>query len=551
MRDINYYKERYQVMHSKKMEFREKLEDVNRYVRQEGNLFEEAEEVDEEFRVYEATAPNAARKQASMLKGILWPSASKAFKLKLIEKISDTKENKDWIEKASGKLAKKMDSPQTGCSDAIDENLYEQITLGSAATFISEDDTHTIKYNTWGLGKFVFDEGANGHVNTVYYYDKLTVKVIVETYGIDKVSDNISSAYNANKLHEKHMIVQAIEPKFENGKETFEYDSVHFEFDSEHILKKSKFNELPVPVSRFYKNADTILGLSPSIEIMALIKEINRKVELREYLEESEIQPPLGFISTAFGGEYLDISPRALNPFNEILTANSPVFRIIPQVNLNISDETIVRMKDQITEAYSLDRLVDFNNQTQMTLGEAQIRNQIRGQSANTILSRQTQFFTHLIERSFNINYRAGEFGVIRGSKEEDLLIKQGKEPEYIPDEIAEVIQSGEDFYEIEYISPAARMKSAEELNGLVQSITYALQLAQAKPEILDWINIEEVIKIVFELTGSPLKALKAKDAVEEIQKARAEAQAKQQEQIEASNQATLEKQQQEVLSGQ
>lgn len=551
MKDVNYLKDRFNSMKSKKMIQRDKYEEINRFVRQDGPLFEESEEFEDDNTIYESTAPNAARKAASVLKGILWPEASKSLKLNLIESIPDTEDNKNWIESSTKKMIRAMDNPRAGLSSAIEENFYEQVTFGSAAIFIAEDDETDVRYNSWPFKNIVFDEGKNGVVNTVYFWDNWSVKRIVETYGKDNVSDEIKEAYDKNRVNEVFKIIQAIEPKLKNGKEIEERDSIHFEYESGNILKESKFNEDPVPTVRFFKNTDSPYGISPAIECRPAIKEINRKVQLREYLEEQEITPALGYITSSFGGEYLDITPGAdPNPFNDTLSSGTPVFRIIPQVNLNISDDSIVRLEEKITEAFSLDRLLDFNNQTQMTLGEAQIRNQIRGQVNNSIFSRQVaELFTPLIERTFNILFRKGVFGVLEGSEEEALLKRQGKVINYIPKDVADVIKSGEDFYEIEYNTPAARMRDAEALNGIVSSVGYFLQLAQAKPEVLLWLDEEQIAKNVIELTGSPKEILHSKELVEQIKQAQAEAAAKQAQQLEASNDLTLQKQQQEVQS--
>lgn len=551
-KDIKYLKERYQQMRTRKLLRREDLEEINRYVRQEGFLFEESVESsnldDEDDRIYESTAPNASRKLASILKGILWPAAKGSFELRRHPLISDTKENNDFYEMMTTKTVDTMDNPKGGLPNAIEEDFYEQVTLGSAGLFIAEDEKTKVRFSTWGLKNISFAEGENGIVNTVYVDDHWTIKRLVETYGIENVSPQVKKFFETNKLNEKVKIIQAIEPKIKkNKKESYLFESIHFEYDTGQILKESKFYEFPMPVARFYKNTDNEYGISPAMESRPAIKEINRKVQLREYLEEQEVQPALGFIATAFGGEYLDISPNALNPFNELLTSNTPVFRIIPQVNLNISDESIVRLDNKITEAFSLDRLLDFNNETAMTLGEAQIRQQIRGQVNNSIFSRQnSELFTPLIERTVNILFRQGEFGVIKGSDEEKIRIREGKEITYIPDEIAKLIKEGKEFYQIVYTTPAARMKSAEELNGMVQAVTYITQLAQAKPDVLMHLDDRAILENAQKLTGSP-RILLAKDEVEELQKQKQEAQKRQQEQVEASNQLTLEKQAREA----
>lgn len=549
MKDINYYCERYKKLKAKKMLRRDEYEFINRYVRQEGNYFKETDEYEEYDRIYESTGPNSARKLASVLKGILWPSAEEAFMLQLVDDISDTKENRGWIEGVTNTMVDVMDYSKAGLNNSIDEELYDQVCFGSGGVFIAKDEKTKVRYTAWSFKDIYFDEGENSVVNSVYRDARWTVKKLVETYGLDNVSKKVKDCYNSNNLNDTVLVVQAIEPRIINGKEGYTFESVTFENDSKHIIKKEKFFEFPCPIVRFYKNSDSVDGMSPARLARPAIREINRKVELREYLEEQEIQPSLGLITTAFGGDSLDVTPNALNAFNDTLAGSgSPVFRIIPPVNLNISDEGVRRLEEKITEAFSLDRLLDFNNESQMTLGEANIRNQIRGQVNNSIFSRQdSEFFTPLIERTFNILFREGEFGVVEGSEEEEVLIREGKPVKYIPTEIAEKIQKGEEFYKIKYLAPSERMKSSEKLNGLIQTIQITAQLAQIKPEVLMHLSERDILKSLIEMSGAPQTTILGEDEVQQILEQQAMKEQALENQQMQMNEAEIAKQQQEA----
>ncbi len=161
-----------------------------------------------------------------------------------------------------------------------------------------------------------------------------------------------------------------------------------------------------------------------------------------------------------------------------------------------------------------------------MTAFETGVRNELRGQSLGTVYSRQqTELFTPLVDRTFNILFRRGLYGVIRGSAEEQELLSKGIEPRYIPDKVVDLINRGEEVFKVTYISPAARVMQAEELLGIERMVTFAVQTAPAIPTILDNLDEDEIIRRVQTLTGAPPSTIKDGKVVQQLREARNQAQ--------------------------
>ena len=162
-----------------------------------------------------------------------------------------------------------------------------------------------------------------------------------------------------------------------------------------------------------------------------------------------------------------------------------------------------------------------------MTLGEAQLRNALRGQSLGTFYARQEmEVITPLIKRTFNILLKKGLFGVIQGSYEEIELLKQGIKPIYIPNNIVQRILGGLDIYELDFISPAKRTMQSEELQGTIETVNLAVGVAPALPEILDNIDGDKMLRRIAKLSGADEDLLKDMETVQALRKARAEQQA-------------------------
>lgn len=526
-----------------------KYENVNRFVLLEGD-YDTDDSTDNDKEAYDSTAPNSLKKAVSMYMGIMWPNAQRTVKLNLVDKIPKIKENIDWIARSNKTLTKALDSPEVGYNLSLETHVSNNLAFGPGATFLSEDEDTDFKFTSWGINNIYFEEGRHGFINVIYYKDTWTAERIVDTYGINKVSAKVNEAYKNGRTSDKFAIIQAIEPvKGAKKKDAFKFESVHFEMDGKSFLKKAKFYERPVTVSRFYKDSDSPYGKSPSIITMATIIEINRKIQLREIILENEARPALKYDVNAIAGDEIDSSPDGMTPINPILGSTSePISRLLPSININSIENEVLRLKESINEAFSLDRLLDFNNQTQMTAYETSKRSEIRGQGNTSVFSRYiAEKFTPEIKRAFAIQFRKGRYGVVKDSDEYNIALEKGEEPELIPDDIAALIVKGEDFYEIEYNSPAASMQSAEELNSIIQLFMQARGLAELDPNVLHLLNTDEALRLIRKNLAAPQSILRAEDEVKKIREAIAQQAQADLERTNQSNDLTLQKQMQEA----
>lgn len=563
MKDVKYYKSRFENLKSKKKLLHPKWEKINKYVRNGGSLFSDSNDEGASDRVYDSVAPDALRKLSSVLMGLMWPSSKKAMKLERVDGISDSAENKKFYERCTKITGEKLDSPRTGFINALEQHFIDQGSFGTSGIFVSEDEKEDVKFKLWGIKNIVIDEGENGHITSIYYSDKWTAKRIVETYGQEKVSKKVRECFESiDRSGEKFTIVQGIEPKMEkadNGTPFMTFESIHFEDENDHILKKSKFNEFPCPIARFYKDSDNTYGKSPAMILEAAITELNNKVSHREMIEMQEIEPSLGYDVNAFGGDELDTTPGGTNAF-DLTNAGpgTPVFRIIPQIRVQITDASITRLEEKIAQGFGLDRLLDFNNSSVMTATESNLRADIRGQALNATFARQdAELFTPVIERTFNILFRKGLFGVMPNSPELRALESENKTREanglppkeiyIIPEEIANIIQTGEEFYKITYVSPASAMRDAESLRSLVSAAQQTAQLAQIMPGIMDNIDSDKMARKIFELNRADKTVLRAEEEMKEAREEQAQQQAQQQQKQAEANDLAVEQQRQEV----
>lgn len=482
--------------------------------------------------IFDSTAPMSNVKMAAAFMGALWPNGAKSMRIVQPHAIAESPEIKEYFKEFTTRLSLAMDSPKSGLALSLDEYAQDQGAFGTCGVAVFEEDDidHPISYTTWDVKTMSIDENSKGVVDTVYNEKSYTVRDLVDKYGLKNVHENVRKAYDNMKYDDKVNVLHAIEPRIKRnkkkkGNKNMPYASYHIDLDNKFLMKESGFEEFPVIVARFSKCPDEKYGRSPSMLALPDILELNAIRESRMLAVEKNLDPPvMVYDDGTLGGGEIDTSAGSVTVLSVSgrITGQRPVEPLYTVGEMQSTQVHIEELKQTITQQYYLDRLLDLNNETRMTLGEAQIRNKLRGDSLSAIFSRQElEFFTPLIERSINIMFNKGLLGVRRGSPEEALAQLRGEKPLVIPDAIQRRIDEGREAYEIQYVSPAKRMMQAEEVQGIMTTWEFAGNLAGAAPDIIDHLDPDETIKRLAELTGAPSEIIRDLQSVKAIRSAR------------------------------
>jgi len=499
--------------------------------------------------IFDSTAPKAIKTASSSILSMLWPQSVKRFRLKPPADLPETREIKDYYEKVTARQIDVMDNPKAGLPMALDEAILDALSFGTVGVEALKSKATKVVYKAWGVKNISIAEGANGFVDTIYTEVCLPVHVIVKEYGLDAVSEKVRGLFNARQFDKEFNILVAIEPRITDdfapvgkGNTGMPFQSVHIEMETKTLLRESGFNEIPMPVARFWKILGEVYGRSPAMDALPSVLESNAIWEAVTLAIEKNLDPPLGVLDDGkLGGGVIDTSAGAVNVFNIAGRAGekNPIFPLFAVGEIKQTVSLLETLSQDISDHFFIDRLLDFNNETRMTLGEANIRNRLRNSTLGSIFTRLiAELFSPLIERTFNILFELGEFGVAEGSAEHSvLMLSSDEEPFIIPQDVVKLMASGRNVYDIEYFTPALRIMQAEEANGILQTYDAALLMKNAGMiGIEDNLDGDISIRRISGISGAPSEILRAPKDVEAIREARAEAAAEQQ-QLEAAKQ--------------
>lgn len=483
--------------------------------------------------IFDGTAGKSNDLLASSLIGMMWPNGARSIKIVPPRGLSDSEENAKYYSFVTQVVADAMDDPKAGLATALDEYMKDLGSFGTAGLEITRGvkDESLLSFRAWSIKELTIIEGPHKKVECIFLELEWTVDQVVSYYGIDNVSPSVARCYKNDNYGEKVQFIIALEPrkqrdKSKSGNKDMPIQSLHIELATEHVMLESGFSEMPIKVGRFTKMIGEEYGRSPAMMALPDILELNAVWESVTIAIEKAMDPPLAILDDGrLGGGVIDTSAGAINVFNITGRAGErqPIFPIFTVQELKSAEAIITKLTESITNHFYIDRLLDLNNENEMTLGEAQIRNRLRGSSLGSVISRQTEeTFNPVVEGVFNKLFEMGELGYIPGSVEAKMKELDGEEVIYIPQEVAERMLKGKNIYDIKYISPAARVMEAEEAQGITQTMQLAGELAPAMPDVADVIDFEYGMRRFTEISGAPLRMINSTEKIMQIREARA-----------------------------
>ncbi len=490
--------------------------------------------------IFDSTASRDSSIMASALVGALWPNGAQSIQFLPARGMKDNEKNKAYFKFLTDEVVSLMDSPRAGLTVALGEYMEDQSAFGTSGIGVFKNEDARSKKNTPILYKakdiktMSIAEDQFGYVDTVYDEMEMTVDQAVKEYGEENLSAKSREHFkNGKGFTEKIKILHAIEPRLDGdptkfGNRDMPFASIHIELgggdNSGKILRESGYDSMPIFVTRFKKLLGEVYGRSSGMDALPDAIELNAIWEAVMIAAEKQLDPPLGILNDGDLSPVIDTGAGALNVFNVSgrISNADPVFPLFTVGEFKSAEKLIIKLTESLSNHFFIDRLLDLNNDTRMTLGEAQIRNELRAASLGAVYSRQiSELFVPMIDRTVALLFELGRLGVVAGSLEHETLNFLGVEAEIMPDEVAERIAEGKDFFSIKFISPAVRSMQAEQIQGLLATVNFATQAVALDPNGADVIDVDATIKKIAELTGAPIETVQSLEAIESLREAK------------------------------
>lgn len=408
-------------------------------------------------------------------------------------------------------------------------SMYEELgVFGTAAAYVCKDFDSLVHSQALTFGEYAVAQNSKGRVDTLFREYQCTVGQLVDEFGIENCSDTVKSAHQNGKLDQWVTVTHAVYPRANRdirGKTSKDkrFASVYYESSAtgNQVLRESGYDQFPFVVPRWVTSGGDIYGTGPAQEALGPIKQLQhqqlRKAQAIDYKTNPPLQMPAGYrtmeVNTLPGGvSYVDMS-----------TQNGGI-RSAFEVQLDISElgQDILDVRRQIESTFYSDLFLMLANDDRsgVTAREINERHEEKMLMLGPVLERlHNELIEPLIDLVFEaVTGAVTESGPLLPPPPEEL---DGME------------------LKVDFISTLAQAQKQIGLGGIEKLVGFTGQLAQAKPEVMDKIDLDQAIDIYGDLLGTDPALIVSDDKVAEI---RAQRQQQQQQQEQMAQMAQMAK---------
>jgi hypothetical protein len=466
-------------------------------------------------KVFDSSAIHANELLAAAMQGTITNHATKWFGLRMRnDALNGIKAIKEWLEDCSQRMFNAFN--QSNFHSEIHEGYLDLGAFGTTGLFMDQNPSSNQKFfpgfnfRAMSLKEFCISEGRDGRVNAVYRRFSMELYTAFKEFGKALIKDDPALAEKlVTKPYEKYEILHCVYPRDfpdpRKGGRGLPWASMHILLKRRRLIKESGYHEFPFLVPRWTKASGETWGRGPGNTALPDIKTLNRAVELTLKALAKSIDPPLGVLDDGVVGQTVDMRAGGTNVIRE----KGAIESLVVRGEWDFANLEIENLKGAIRRVFFADQL-QLQEGPQMTAHEVSVRYELMQRLLGPTLGRlEQELLNPLIERAFGMMLRAGA-----------LLPPPG--------ELTEAIGQGEEI-DIEYESPLALAQRAQELQGIERAISLLAPLAEAKPDIVDNFDLDELARHASMLAGMPSKLLTDRKKREQIRAGRAKAQEAQQ----------------------
>ncbi|HAM5180836.1 TPA: phage tail protein [Escherichia coli] len=401
-------------------------------------------------------------------------------------------------------------------------NLYQSLPLlyaslgnySTGAMAVLEDDSDVIRTMMFPIGSYYMANSARGSVDTCFRKFSMTVRQLVMEFGMKNVSTSVKSLWDVGSYESWIEVIHAVYPNIDRdtaklNSKNKPVKSVYYEVggDSDKVLRESGFDEFPIMAPRWEVNGEDVYGSScPGMIALGQVKALQLEQKRKSQLIDKATNPPMVGPSS-LKNQRVSLLPGDITYIDQVTGQDG--FKPAYLVNPNTADllADIQDTRQIINSAYFVDLFMMLQNiNTRSMPVEAVIEmKEEKLLMLGPVLERlNDECLNPLIDRTFSIMARKN-------------LLPQ-------PPDVLQGMP-----LRIEYISVMAQAQKSIGLSSLSSTVGFIGQLAQAKPEALDKLDVDQAIDAFAEMSGVSPTVIVPQEQVEQIRQQRAQQQQQQQ----------------------
>ena len=399
--------------------------------------------------------------------------------------------------------------------------------FGTHASLVLEDDEDLFRVQPWEIGTFWLAQDARLRVDTGYRLLKMTVRQMVQQFGLDACSQRVQQMWNSGQWEQRIDVYQAVEPNDERimgalGARGMSVRSVYWEKggDRDKLLANRGFRESPLLAPRWVAEGTSTYGDSPAMDALGDAKALQFEERRKAQSLDKLVDPPM-IAPTSLRNQRVSLLPGDVTyvDVQQGQAGYRPAYEIRPDIQWQV--QSIKEIEERINSAMYADLflMLAMSDRREITAREIEERHEEKLLQLGPVLERMNdELLDPLIDRVFAIMVRKSE-PVWNGVVDGEALLPPP------PDELR-----GMDL-KVEYISILSQAQKLVGIQAVDRLIAFAGNIAALKqdPSVFDKIDTDQAIDEYGDMLGVSPSIVMSDDRVDEIRQARAEQQRMQQ----------------------
>ncbi len=381
-----------------------------------------------------------------------------------------------------------LETVQNRMNDMFNKsNLYQSLplvysslgTFATGAMAVLEDEEDVIRTMPFPIGSYYIANSPRLSVDTSFRKFSMTVRQLVREFDLNNVSSSTKSSFENGNYEKWVDVVHAVYPNMnrETGKMNAKnkaFRSVYFEVggDNDKVLRESGYDEFPIMAPRWEVNGEDVYGSScPGMIALGQVKALQLEQRRKAQQIDKQTNPPM-IGPTSLKTQRVSLLPGDITYVDQVTGAEG--LRPAYQVNPNLGDllGDIQDTRQLINSAYFVDlfmMLQKVNTRSMPVEAVIEMKEEKLLMLGPVLERLNDEFLDPLIDRAFSMMAR------------KNMLPEPPEEMQGMP-------------LRIEYISVMAQAQKAIGLSSLERFVGFVGNLASAKPEALDKLDVDQAI---------------------------------------------------------
>lgn len=510
---IAYYRRRLAAMRTERTAYESDWRDVSEYMQpRRGRWFNETPtDVARKrpLKIINSSATLAARTLKSGLMGSLTSPARPWFRLTTPDPgMMEWAQAKQWLYVVESRMRDILS--KSNLYTAL-PSLYEELALfGQAPMLAANDLTKVIRFFPYTVGSYCLATGANATIDTLAREYKMTVRAVVDEFGIGRVSENVRRMYESRQYDAWVDVVQFISPNRNQAPGKADYrgmawSSCYFEAscdDHGKTLREAGFRSFPIMAPRWeVATPEDIYGYGPGLQALGDCKQLQfnerrKATAVDKFIEPSMVAPASmrrAEISTVPGGISYATAETQTDKFRTAYELDARGIQIIGADN-----DMVARRIDQVFFK-DLFLMLAGREGPQMTAEEIIRRQEEKVHQIGPILERlNSELLGPLIDRTF------------------DLMLEHPDQLVPPPPRELEGVKLN-----VDYISALAQAQKLVGSTGIERFASFVGGLSSIDPSVMDKWDLDQTVDQYANVNGVPPDIVRSDEQVAELRQQR------------------------------